>query len=183
MGNRAFVAVVATLLASLATWPLALNPSEGPGSSQVGQLLSDTKSLVSLLKSDISTLDFFALSGGGWQTHAVMLNLYSERTAALRSQALRLEAMRQNGSRWQQIAVDRIIPVMNELASSAETAINATKTNQPRLSSTEYREYLKLNSDLAEELSTLIAAWVDYAKTREDLDRSAEKIGAPPGSL
>ena len=64
MGNRAFVAVVATLLASLATWPLALNPSEGPGSSQVGQLLSDTKSLVSLLKSDISTLDLFALSGG-----------------------------------------------------------------------------------------------------------------------
>jgi len=112
-----------------------------------------------------------------------MLNLYSERTAALRIQALRLEAMRQYGSRWQQIAVDRIIPVMNELASSAETAINATKTNQTRLSSTEYREYLKLNSDLAEELSTLIAAWVDYAKTREDLDRSAEKIGAPSGSL
>jgi hypothetical protein len=181
MGSKAVLAVMVILLAPLALRPQTLDPSQTTDSAQVGQLLADAKSLASLLKSDLATIDFFALSAGGSQTYADMLNLYTGRATALRTQALKLESMRKYGSHWQQIAVDRMVPVMKELASSAEAAISSTKVTRNRPSSTDYREYLKLNSDLAGELSAVIAACVDYAKTREDLDHIAEKIGAPSG--
>lgn len=180
MGNRSYVAVLGLILISIISRDGMLCAAEETDSQQVGQMLSDAKNLASLIKSDIATLSFFALSGGEWQTRDVMLKLYTERTNTLRSQATRLEAARKSGTRSQQIAVERILPLMEELATSAEAAIRSTKSNPNRASTSEYRQYLKLTSDLLEELSNMIGAGVDYAKTRDDLDRVAAKIGISP---
>lgn len=179
MSSRAFI-VVATVLALSLSWSQSVNAPQGMDSSQVSEVLSDAKTLASSLRSDIMTLDFIALSASGSQTRAVTLNLFAVHTTALRSQSARLEEIRKYGTSSQQTAIDRMVPVMQELASSAEAAINATRSLS-QLSSPEYREYFKLNADLAEELSHVISAWVDYANTRENLNRVAEKVGVPSG--
>lgn len=175
MNNTAFLALLPLLVTTLAAGPQS-HGSEETGSSQVAQLLTDTKSLASSLKSDLATLDFFALSADAGLTRTAMFNLYEEHINALRSQQAKLEAKRKDGSRWQQTALDRIVPIIEEFASSAEAAIAAAKTSQGRLNSADSRDYFKLNADLADEFSTAIGAWADYAKTRADLDRAAQKI-------
>ena len=171
-----FLAILAMLLAAPAGW--AQTPS-GTNSEQIRQVLSDAKNLVSLLKSDVATLDL--LVGRSESSQSVMFNLFRGRTATLRSQADKLTALRKEGTHWQQIAIDRTVPAMQELAASAEAAIKWTQTAQNRANAS-YQEYFKLNSDLADELSKLITSCVDYAKTREDLERAAEKIEAPSAS-
>lgn len=180
MGSSVFFAILAAMLASPAGWSQTSSASAGSDIPPVRQLLSNVKNLVPLLKSDIATLDLLVRPAGGAQ--AVLFNLYTEHIANLRSQADKLEALRKSGTRWQQVAIDRMVPAMQELAASAEAAINWTRSNQDRLSSTDYGDYLKLNADLAEELSRLITSCVDYAKTREDLERASANIGAPSAS-
>jgi hypothetical protein len=167
MRTPALIAFLAVVPASLAG-----QPQQPP---QVEQLLNDTKSLVSLLKSDIATLGFF-VSESASSTNAAMLNLYAERIKSLRALAGKLEAARKDGSHAQQTALDRIVPVMKEFASSADTALAAAKQS-PAVQ----EQYFKLNSDLAEELCSVISAWVDYAKTKDDLDRVARPKAAPNG--
>lgn len=179
MNQRVFVAV----LIAMGTWPAGraaqdVSASEQSVRAQIAQLLSDGKSVASSIKSDIQTLNFFALSAGGPQANTAMLNLYQQHIHDLRSDAARLEAMRAKGSGFQQTAMERMIPVMQELASSAEAAIRTASANQSRLNSSEFSDYFKLNSDLAGELSAVIAAWADYAKTSEDLIRASRKIGS-----
>jgi hypothetical protein len=181
MNNKTFVAVLAVMVTSSASHAQSLNTSGEAGRLRVAQLLSDAKSSASSLKSDLATLDFFAASIGGWQTHAAILDLYQEHITSIRSQAARLESARNNGSLWQQTAVDRIIPVMQEFASSAEAAIRTSNANQTILQSSDFKRYFKLNSDQAGEFASLIAAWVDYAKTRDDLERVPQKTVSNSG--
>jgi hypothetical protein len=158
MRTTAAIPVLAILLA------LAAQAQTQP---QVSPRLSEVKNLVTLLKSDMATLDFLAHAGTGSEAHASIFNLYADRINALRRQADELETNRKNGTAWQQVAVDRIVPVMKELAASAEAAVRAANSNGNRPG----KDYFQLNSDLADELSTVIAAWADYAKTKDDLDR------------
>jgi ketol-acid reductoisomerase len=72
---------------------------------------------------------------------------------------------------------------MRDFAANAEALIDAIGKNPAGLDSSDYKQYLKLNSDLAGEFTTLIGGWVDYGKTGEALARVAEKIGAPAPPL
>lgn len=171
--------IAAAVLAFLLVPPLA-HPQQpnraAAAETDVETLLSDARSQASLLRSDISTLDFLVAPGGVAQERTAVLQLYREHVTKLRDQATRLSAARQNASRWQRVAIDRIIPLMQEFASSAETAIAVVRTPQDRSGSPEFRKYIKAQSDLGDEFYRLISAWVDYSKTREDLDQAAAKI-------
>lgn len=179
MGSRAFI-ILAVALARSPGWSQSVNAQTMDG-SQVSQVLSEVKSLASFLKSDVATLDFVAFSAGGSQTRASTLDRFAQHAAALRRQSGRLDEIRKYGSSSQQTAIDRMVPVMKEFASSSEAAIKAARTTPVSGGSQDYREYMKLNSDLAQELSDVISAWVDYATTKENLDRVAGKVGVSSG--
>jgi|SRR5579872_2922450 hypothetical protein len=144
--------------------------------SQLAHLFEDTKNLVSLLKSDIATLGFFAVAERTSSTNAAMFTISAERIKALRTLTDKLDSARPQGSPAQKAAVDRVVPVMKEFASSAETAFAAAKQS-PAVQ----EQYFKLNADLAEELCSVISAWIDYAKTKDDLDRVARPKASPHG--
>ncbi len=142
---------------------------------QLTQFLIQVKSSASSVSSDLSTLDFFAAQDG-FRTHSAILEAYKDDIASLRNEAARLEEVRRDASSSQQVAIDRMSPAMLELVSAAEKAIQAgnSRSNRP-----EYTEYFKLNAELASELSNVISVWVDYASTREALDRAGQKLTAP----
>lgn len=180
MGSRAFIILGIGLVPST-SWSQSANAPPTVDSSQIRQVFSDVKSLASFLKSDVATLDFVAFSGGGSQTRDSTLDRFAQHATALRRQSARLEEIRKYGASPQQAAIDRMVPVMKEFASSAEEAIRAARTPPASGANQDYREYMKLNSDLAQELSDVISAWVDYATTRENLDRAAGKVGVSSG--
>ncbi len=167
--RKASIAVVAILLASPA---VRSGDSGGTHSDKIAELLLSAKGAAASLRSDIATLNLLAASV---QAQATVLSLYQQDIAGLRSLVNKLEAAGQEGSPAQQTAVKRIVPIMQEFASSAETAVRAS-TNRNAQSSPEWGQYVKLNADLSGEFASLISAWADYAKTREDLDQTAKDI-------
>jgi hypothetical protein len=171
MSRKARIAGLTIVLALLVIRPQMAAP-EGGGTSQVTQLLSDVESKASLLKSDLSTLDFFASSQLGWQSHAAIVAAYKEHIGALRNQAAKLDGARKDASRWQKTTIDQIVPLLQEFAATAEATIGAIDKNPAGLNSDDYKQYVKLNADLSGEFSTLIGTWVNYARTRDELSRN-----------
>ena len=165
------------LLASTAS---AQQQPDSAGISQIAQQLSDTKKLVDSLRSDLSTLEFLSRAAGGIAGNASILDLFNERIGVLRAQIARLDAAGKSASPAQQTAIERVAPILREFAAAAEAASKAVKANPPNVAA--FREYMKLNAELADEYSTLISAWVKYAQTRDNLDRLAPEIGTAPAA-
>jgi len=168
--------VITPLLMLLASLPAAAD-------AQAAQLLSDAGNQASLLKSDLDTIEFFGSSAGGWQSHSTIVTVYKQHIGALRSLAARLDTTRGDASSAQKTGIDRVVPLMQEFAATAEAMINTIDKNPGALNGSDYKQYVKLNSDLAEEFVTLIGASVNCAKTGDELARVAEKIGAAAPQL
>lgn len=152
------------------------------GDAQVSQLLSDANNQAALVNNDLGTLNFIASSPLDWKNHVPIVSAYRQHIGALRSQAARLEAARKNASAWQAVSIDRIVPLLREFAEAADATLVALDKNPGGLGGADYKQYLKLNADLAGEFSSLIGTWVNYGKTREELGRVAQKIAAPVAS-
>lgn len=155
MNHKALLAL-AMVLAS----PPVLPDGPQEPSKEIAGLLSDAKNAASSVNSDIATLDLVARAG---QRQATVLNLYESDIAALRAQADKLEALQAQGSRAQQTAIGRMVPIMQEFVSTAAAALNAASAANAST------EYFRLNSALSGEFAALISGWADYAKTRDEL--------------
>ena len=176
MTGIACAGAAALLLLSSSVWAQQPAQAENP---QIAQQLADAKKLVDSLRSDLATLDFLARAEGGITGNASVLDLLNERIAALQTQATKLNAARASGSPSQQTAVERVAPILEDFATTAEAVSKAVKANQNPQNLSAFRQYMKLNAELADEYSTLISAWIHYAETRSSLDSVAREIGAP----
>lgn len=143
------------------------------------QLISDAGSEASLLKSDLETIEFIGSSQGSWQSHSAIVIAYKGHISALRSAAAKLDAVRTSASPAQAAAIERIVPLMHAFAATADAMIGTIDKNPGRLAGSDYQQYIKVNSSLAADFSTLIGAWAIYGKTAAELALVAEKIGAP----
>lgn len=162
MTSKTIVAVLGLFLAAQ-----NVRPQTPKSEEEVGQLLAKTRSTASLLRSDVSTLDLFTTEVD-FRANSAVLQVYEGHIRDLRDQAAQLQAMRQQASSAQQTAIDRIVPVVQDYARSAEAAVGAAKTGAGR---SDLQPYLKLHTSLAAEFSTIVAAWTDYAETKAALDR------------
>jgi len=176
------MAALALLLGSSIAWAQAPKEAAEGDSAQVTQELSAVKSLIGVLRSDVATLEFLARGEGGYSVESGMFDQVAGRISDLRGHAAKLDGMRTSGSPAQQRAVERLVPVMQEFASSADAAVKTSRTRQNQSNLTAFRQYMKLSTSLADELSSVISTWIGYAQTRGDLDRVARQIGAPIGS-
>jgi hypothetical protein len=155
--------------------------SGAPENSAVTQALYATRDMASRVSSDISTLDFIAFSTSGAAGNVLVLDSYRQHIEELRNKLALLESMRPKASSVQLSVLDRIVPVTEEFAARAEQAIRITRTAPDKLNTAGGRRFLKLNADLADELSSLIHAWVDYGDTKAELEHVGELIGIAPG--
>jgi hypothetical protein len=68
---------------------------------------------------------------------------------------------------------------LQELASDAEALINRIDQNPKRLNSGKYKDYIKVNADLAAELAAFVGNFVDWGRTKEQLEELKNKIDLP----
>ncbi len=153
--------------------------ADEPDSDRVSKLLSATKTQAFNVKTDMQTIDFFMGSELSWGSHTVIVNLYKEHIDAVRHQVSVLDDARSAASPLQKTTIDRIGPLLRELASDAEALINNIDQNRQRLNTGEYKDYVKVNGDLAAELATLVGSFVDYGTTRQKLELLINKLGLP----
>ena len=81
-----------------------------------------------------------------------------------------LNDSRSQASASQVAAIQRLVPVMEEITENTADAIEFLSGNQPRITTKEYKQYVEDGSDTSNRLSDLIAELVDYANHKTKFD-------------
>lgn len=168
--------VTQALLTSVVLLFSTLAVAQSQDNPEVTRLLEDARDKAAALSRDADELEALTRSDVSWQTHADMLELVKEHVNDLGRAAERLSAARDQASPWQKQAIDRMMPLLKELADNTTAAINHLKENKTRPTTPAYTEYLRQNDETAHELSDLISSFVRYGKTKEELDRLEQRL-------
>jgi hypothetical protein len=91
----------------------------------------------------------------------------------------KLDDARATAAPWQATAIDRIKPLLREIAANTGEVIDAVNKSPKRLATKEYRDYIEANSDDANQLAELIANFVNYGNAKNRMERLAAKLELP----
>ena len=140
-------------------------------SSAITDLLKEAKSHAVLAEDDAVTLESYTRSTISWQAHGNRLTEMKVHTNDLINDFNKLSSMRQDGSPWQQEAIDRVDPLLHEMADHLQATIDHFNENKNRVQMPPYRDYAKANRELMSKTNQLISDLVDYseAKTKANL--------------
>jgi hypothetical protein len=144
---------------------------------EVSQLLEQSKAAAAQLEHDTLVLESFTRGHLSLQSHGDQLTRVKEHINSMGEDVQRLRELRPAAASWQQQAIDRIIPLMTEMASLTESAIEHLNANPNKLHIPEYTEYLKENAELATELSALISDSVKYDRGKAKLAELEKSLG------
>jgi len=136
--------------------------------AEAAELARDADEMTSLLHNDVS-----------WETHAEMLDRIREHVNNMGRIAAKLQEEREEASPWQQQAIDRMVPMLKEIAANTTAAIEHLNQNHERPTTPDYVEYLQQNADTSHELADMISAVNQYGRERSKLERLQDKIEAP----
>jgi len=168
------------ILALLVAGYLTMSPvakaadTSGGDSEQVSKLFSEAKAEAHELEADADQLKAFTQSNLSYQSHAFKIESIKEHVNQAGKILADLHAARDTAAPWQQQAIDQITPLLKQLASNTQSAIELLNDEKHR--SVEYKNYAVENYDLAKELAALISDYVDYERHKAEFDRLGEKL-------
>jgi hypothetical protein len=158
--------------------PAAYAGDTSSGSSEeVSQLLSEIKSEAIALEHDAEALASWTRSKQlTWQSHAGKLIEIKEHVNQAGQLLTKLQEARSTASPWQQQAMDRIYPLLKEVADNTETTISHLSDNRRSIHFPPYTDYARAHYDLAQELSALISDYVEYGEHEAEFHRLQDKL-------
>ncbi len=167
---------LAMLTAGAAFSPQSL---QGADSEQVTKLLSEAKADAYQIREDASLMESYSQFKADWRTHTDTVNGMRIHINSVGAILTKLDDARGAASAWQITAIDRIKPLLRELAANTEAIIVALNKDPSRLNMPEYRDYIEANSDEASQLADLIANFVNYGNSKSRMERLANKLELP----
>jgi len=162
--------------------PAARAGQTASGSSEeVQQLLSQTRTEVATLERDAGELASWARAKQlRWESHAQQLNKMKYHVNEAGQLLAKLHEARGTASPWQQEAIDRIYPLLKDLADNTEKTINYLNDARNRIRFSPYVDYAEAGNALATELATLVRDYVEFGELEADLLRLEEKLASTP---
>ena len=158
----------------------ALAAAQVPDSEQVSKLLSDVKTQAVKLRVDASTMESYTRSGASWKSHSAAVNQMKEHINEAGRQLTKLQEVRESASPWQAKVIDRISPLLRELADNTTNVIQFIKDNPKRLMFPGYKDYIEANADTSSQLASLIGDFEDYGNAKRRLEALASKLELDP---
>jgi uncharacterized phage infection (PIP) family protein YhgE len=163
--------VAAVMLGVCSMWSYA-------AAADVDQLLQQASAQASQLRRDSATLESFTRSNVSWRSHAAQINTIKTHVNQLGQTLSQLEAARDSAGKSQQAAIDRIRPVLEELASNTTAIIDHLNQNPKRLLDPAYREYLRANDDLAANLNQQTSDIVAFSRAERRFQEAQSRVGS-----
>lgn len=177
--KTAWVGTLALSMTGLLGLPSAMKAADVPDSEQVNKLLSEAKTQAFQLKEDAATMESYTRMNVSWESHAAAITQIKEHVNALGRQVTKLKDARNTASPWQQTAINRINPFLEEMAGYTYAVIEHVN-GEKKHTLDEYRDYLEANADYAADLAAMIGDFVDYGKTKQRFERLGAKLEVPP---
>jgi DNA repair exonuclease SbcCD ATPase subunit len=148
-------------------------------SKEVSAILADVKTEAIQLRHDADELKAFTRSTLTWQTHAEKVEEIKRHVNNAGQSLSKLDSARGSASPWQQQAIDRINPLLKEIASNVESTIEHFNRKPKLLQTGPYVDYAAANYELASNLAELISDYVEYGKSKAKSEELAAKLEAP----
>lgn len=173
-----WVALFALVVAAALAVAPALKAADNPDSMQVSKLLSEAKTQAFQLSEDCAEMESFTWTAWpmSFQAHTEALIRIKDDVNTLGKQLLKLDEARKDASPWQLTAINRIVPLLKELASNTTGAIELINKNAKNSTNDEYADFIEANADTAARLAALVSDFVDYGKTKERLERLTNRL-------
>lgn len=131
------------------------------------------------MQKDAAELNTFTQSGVSWQSYADQLGQIKTHVNNVASIVQELSDLRIIASPWQRIAIDRVNPLLKELASNTQSTITKLNNNPGRVHMAPYKEYVAAHYDLATEMASMIGDFVEYGKTKAKFEALTRKLELP----
>lgn len=167
---------IPSLVALLLAAPLVLRAQASQDSPEIARLLSQAKSSAALAANDADLLESYTRGRLSWQSHAGQLEKIKGHVNNLIEEVNQLAGLRPQGSLWQQDAIDRIDPLLKNMADHLTATIEHLNANRDQIHLPPYQEYARGNRVLAEKTLAVIRDFVDYGEARAAADSLEQKL-------
>lgn len=149
-------------------------------SAHVNQLLTDAEHYANQAANDSEELETYTRTKAGWETHAAQLERIREHVNHLGEVVQQLNNAREEGSSWQQTAIDRINPLMHEMAVQLTTTIEHLSEHQSQVHMKPYQDYARATYEVNTRAAKAISDYVDYGKAKSKAGSLEQKLELPP---
>jgi hypothetical protein len=147
------------------------------GSEEITRLLAEVKTEAAALERDaVEIAAWTRAKQVSWQSHADRLRSMREHINQAGELLSKLNSAREGASIWQQQAIDRIHPLLKELADNTQSTINHLNDNQDKIYFPPYTDYAKAGADLAQDLAALVSDYTKFGELEEEFHRLQEKV-------
>lgn len=146
-------------------------------SEEIRQLLAQVKTEAVALDRDCDQLA--ALSRNkqhSWESHALKISSIKDHVNQAGKLLANLDAARAGASPWQHEAIDRIYPLLKELADNTQATINHMNENRANIHFPAYEDYTKAGAQLADELAALVSDYVEFGEHEAEFHRLQDKL-------
>jgi len=145
-------------------------------SQQLTEVLGEARDEAAELAKDADETESLTRSDVSWQTHAEMLDHVKDHVNHMARIINKLTDTRTSGSELQEQAVDRILPLLKELAANTTAAINYLNQNKTRPISASYTQYLHANAQTAHQLADTVVSLFEYEKSMTEVSKLKDKL-------
>jgi hypothetical protein len=158
----------------------ALARTQTADSPAITDLLKEVKAHAVLAEEDSDTLESYTRSSTiSWENHAFRLSTIKNHADDLNKDFNQLSSMRDQGSPWQQEAIDRINPLLHEMSDHLSATIKHLNENQSRVHMPAFRDYAHANRELMTRTSQLISDLVDYGEAKTKANALEKTLDLP----
>lgn len=154
----------------------AFAASPAADSEEINTLLSDAKSEAVQLKHDAQVMETFTRTKVSWRSHAQQISLIKEHVNKTGELVQKLNDVKESGSPWQQTAIERVTPLLGELAKNVQGTIEHLNNNPSHVQMQPFKDYVVANYNLANQLSALITDFVDYGSTKDKFEKLGDQL-------
>jgi len=149
-------------------------------SPEISRLLSEAKSHAVLVADDAATLQSFTNSSLSWESHSAKLAQMVDHVNSLGVVNKKLADLKPQGSPWQQTAIDRIDPLLRDVAAQLTATMKHLKDHQSQVHMGPYRDLVQATHEYASRTAEMIGDFVEYDKAKSRAEFLQRKLELPP---
>jgi len=153
--------------------------AQNADSKKISHLFAEIKEHSTLAKDDAQSLEAYTRSGVSWELHANQLMLIREHVNDLLADYGEMSRIREEGSPWQQDAIDQLGPVLQKMADHLTATIEQQRENPRHVNMPDFGDCVQANSEYATKAASLIHDLVDYGVARTAAESLEKELQLP----
>lgn len=154
--------------------------AQSADSEKINELFNNIRQHASHAEADAELLESYTRSKMSWESHARRIESIRSHVKDLAADFNEASALRPEGSKWQQEAIDQLQPVLQGMADHIKATIDHLNDNKNNVHMQPWIDYVHANRDYAVRAAELIRDYVDYSEAKSTTEKLEQKLQINP---